>query len=396
MTLTAQEAIEQAPPDTHIVVRHLVDRELIFIGLGGRLEQSHQDAMSLIEKLEPDTVCLSLCETRYRVFTDEEFWRELTVIEAIRQRKGIMLLATIGASAFQRLFALPANWPAGEEELHTMNKAKELGANWFFAERDLLITLQRSWKSLPFKRKLRLFRKLIKSFFYRPAPERIEDHERENHHGLMYKRLLDLVPEAREALVDECDLYLGGTVRRAEGDRVVTLLTSDRMDAVLEAFDTNPDTEALCQPPPPSKGGKLVAVLLPIFLIVFFVLGFFFRKDVPMENLAAAWFLPNMLLTGGFALIGLPRFRTLLASMMVSPFTPLSPALRSGIVAGMVEGMLRKPVVADCERISHDMRSLRGIYRNRFSRVLLVAWMAHIGSSLGNYVGAFMIYYVLS
>jgi pheromone shutdown protein TraB len=44
--------------------------------------------------------------------------------------------------------------------------------------------------------------------------------------------------------------------------------------------------------------------------------------------------------------------------------------------------------VADCERVVDDVLTLKGIYRNRFTRVLLVAFMATMGSALGAWVGA--------
>ena len=57
------------------------------------------------------------------------------------------------------------------------------------------------------------------------------------------------------------------------------------------------------------------------------------------------------------------------------------------MVVGLVEAWLRKPTVEDCENINRDVQDLKGIYRNPFTRVLLVAVFANIGSALGAWVG---------
>ena len=57
------------------------------------------------------------------------------------------------------------------------------------------------------------------------------------------------------------------------------------------------------------------------------------------------------------------------------------------MVAGRVEAWLRRPTVEDCGRVREDAPTLRGFYRNRFTRVLLVSIAASLGSALGAYIG---------
>ena len=61
------------------------------------------------------------------------------------------------------------------------------------------------------------------------------------------------------------------------------------------------------------------------------------------------------------------------------------------MVTGLVEAWLRKPTVADCERINSDVKSLSGLYKNPFTRVLLVAVASNVGSALGAYAGLFWV-----
>jgi pheromone shutdown protein TraB len=79
---------------------------------------------------------------------------------------------------------------------------------------------------------------------------------------------------------------------------------------------------------------------------------------------------------------------TVLTAFVASPITSLNPTIGAGMVAGMVEAWLRRPTVEDAHNVSRDALSLRGIYRNRVTRVLLVAIMATLGSALGAWIGA--------
>jgi len=58
------------------------------------------------------------------------------------------------------------------------------------------------------------------------------------------------------------------------------------------------------------------------------------------------------------------------------------------MVAGLVQAMIRKPRVADAESISTDIASLKGVYRNRITKVLVVFFLANLGSALGTWLAA--------
>ena len=47
---------------------------------------------------------------------------------------------------------------------------------------------------------------------------------------------------------------------------------------------------------------------------------------------------------------------------------------------------MRKPKVEDVSNISNDIFSVKGFFRNRFLRTLLIVIMANLGSSLGTII----------
>ncbi|GHU38298.1 hypothetical protein FACS1894172_21770 [Spirochaetia bacterium] len=50
------------------------------------------------------------------------------------------------------------------------------------------------------------------------------------------------------------------------------------------------------------------------------------------------------------------------------------------------EATIRKPRVSDAETISDDVSTLKGIYRNRISRALLVFFLSSLGGAIGNFI----------
>ncbi len=58
----------------------------------------------------------------------------------------------------------------------------------------------------------------------------------------------------------------------------------------------------------------------------------------------------------------------------------------AGWVSGLVQAFSSRPKVRDFEALQQDIRSLRGFWRNKVTRVLLVVVFTNIGSSLGTLV----------
>ncbi len=78
---------------------------------------------------------------------------------------------------------------------------------------------------------------------------------------------------------------------------------------------------------------------------------------------------------------------TILTAVLVAPLSSLNPLLAAGWFAGFVEAYLRRPNVDDFERLSEDALSLRGFWKNRVTRVLLVVSLTNIGSVVGTFIG---------
>ena len=367
----------------------------IFLELKDKSEKSLKAADQFISETKPDTLCVEICDTRYRILTQEHFWKKLKIFDVFKQRKSLLLLANLAAASYRRNKGLSTEWELGTEMVGRIDKAKEIGANYVFVGRDLHVTLQRTWKKIPLKKKAALLWGLLRSLITRRKPE--NGNQRENPDLKEFRQaLLRIVPQVEAPLILESDQYLAASVFQAEGKKVLTVLSGTHiadLEAHFQKGGTHPETEA-------TGKRSFINKALPYVLLVLLVAGFFFgayvKPDLPLGHLLLAWALPNWIITGIFTMLGKPKLLTLVAAMAVTPFSYFIPPLRTGIVVGLTEAWQRKPVVQDCERLPEDIRTFRGVYRNGFMRVILVAWLAHTGSSIGNYAGLYFLIQTLS
>ena len=65
----------------------------------------------------------------------------------------------------------------------------------------------------------------------------------------------------------------------------------------------------------------------------------------------------------------------------------VNPLLAAGWFAGIAQAFVQRPSVADFEKLSEDVFSVKGFWHNKVTRILLVVVLANLGSSLGTFVG---------
>jgi pheromone shutdown protein TraB len=60
--------------------------------------------------------------------------------------------------------------------------------------------------------------------------------------------------------------------------------------------------------------------------------------------------------------------------------------IAAGWVSGLVEAFSRKPKVKDLESLPDDILSVKGFWKNKVTRILLVVVFTNIGSTVGTFV----------
>jgi len=189
------------------------------------------------------------------------------------------------------------------------------------------------------------------------------------------------LPFVSSILVTERDKYLAHKIKQAPGNKVIAVLGAAHTIGIQNWIKEDYSIEELDYVPPKKKTGKIIGVILGVlFMLMMFTL---FRKnpDVGKAGLLN-WIIWHALLAALGGLLSLAHPLTTLCGLVLSPFTSLGFPIGCGFIAGLLEAKLRKPQVRDFENLAEDANSLKGFYRNKVTRTLLVVILINLGSSI--------------
>jgi pheromone shutdown protein TraB len=99
------------------------------------------------------------------------------------------------------------------------------------------------------------------------------------------------------------------------------------------------------------------------------------------------WILPTSIGAGALTLLAGGSIFSVLTAIVVSPIAAIHPLLGTGMVVGVVEAWRRKPGVVDCEQLPDDIQTWKGFWKNKVTRILLIAVASGIGTAVGFWIG---------
>lgn len=366
-------------------------RDIYLVGTAHVSLQSVEEVRRVIDELQPDTVCVELDKTRHESMVDPSRWSKLDIFQVIKQKKVLMLMASLALSVYQRKIGNKLGVKPGAEMLAACEKATEINAELVLADRDIQATLKRTWAALSLWSKAKIIG-LLMTAMTSPNDEFTEERIEElKQHDTLNEALAELaafLPQLKTPLIDERDQYLMSSIREAPGKKIVAVVGAAHVQGMVKHLNSEVDREQLTVIPPPSLFGRSLKWVIPIIVLGAFYYGYVNHEPTTFERMLYAWILPNAISAAVFAIAAGAKLITVVTVAIASPITSLNPTIGAGMVGGLVEAWLRKPTVGDCESVPEDSVTIRGIYRNRFTRVLLVAVLSTIGSALGAYVGA--------
>jgi pheromone shutdown-related protein TraB len=365
------------------------DKRYYIVGTAHVSEQSVTDVNNVIDEVQPDSVCVELCEARFTALTDENRWKKLDIFKVIREGKMLFLLANLAIGAYQRRIGADLGVKPGAEMLAGVERAREIDAHLTLADRDIHVTLKRTWANLGFWQKIKLLSAILGGVFgtEKVEAEDIEQLKEQVHLNEMMKEFAEAMPGVKEPLIDERDQYLMSSIEEAPGNTIVAVVGAAHVAGMVRHFGQPVDRDKLDVIPPPSGWTRLLKWIVPLVILGAFTYGYLEHGGRTFEDMLTAWILPNSIVAAVLTAVALARPLSIVTAFVCSPITSLNPLLPSGVVVGLVEAWLRKPTVEDAERINEDAQSIGGVYKNRFTRVLLVAVMSTLGSALGAWVG---------
>jgi pheromone shutdown-related protein TraB len=381
--------VEITAIEPNVDLLEIDQRRFFLVGTAHVSEASADLVEKVIRERQPDTVCIELCDSRYETLTNPDRWKETDLFSVIRSGRAYVLMAQLVLASFQRKLAEEFRIRPGEEMHRAMSVADEVGAELSLVDREIRTTLKRAWSSAGFGTTLKMVWSLALSLFNREpiSEEEIEKLKGSDELTVMMDEFSGALPGVKTALIDERDEYLAAKILASPGNEVVAVVGAGHVPGIKRVFGTPIDIAALETLPSPNRTGRLIGWGVPILLAGLIAAGFFASGRETGEQMILAWVLANGIAAAVGTIIALAHPLTILAAFFAAPVTSLNPTIAAGWVCGLVEAWLRKPRVGDLERVGEDVGTLRGIWRNRVTRILLVVIMANLGSSIGTFVG---------
>ena len=374
-------------------VLELNNRKITLIGTAHVSAESISEVENVISDVKPDCVAIELDEKRYESITNPDKYRELDIIKVLKRKEGFLLLANIVMASFQKRMGKNAGVKPGEEMVAAINKAKELNIPTALVDRPIQITFRRAWKKTSAYGKTQLLSALLASGFSKDeiSSEEIENLKQASEMDSMMKELSELMPAVKQVLIDERDQYLASHIWKAEGNNIVAVLGAGHLPGVeahlkkIAENQASTDTSEIASIPESSIFSNIMMWLIPALIVAVIAFGFYIGGKDAGSKMALNWILWNGILAGLGALIAGGNPLTILVSFVGAPITSLCPFIGVGIVAGIVQAAICKPQVKDLETLSDDAGSIKGFYKNKILRVLLVFLLSSVGSSIGTF-----------
>jgi len=194
------------------------------------------------------------------------------------------------------------------------------------------------------------------------------------------------LPFLRTTLIDERDRYLAYKIKSAPGNKIIAVVGAGHVPGIINNWEQTIDIQALDTVPPKKKTFSFLKWLLPALILVLLAFGFFQGGASAGKDMLAWWVLANGIMAGIGAAVALAHPYTILASILAAPLTSLNPMIAAGWVSGLVEALSSQPKVRDFENLPNDILAIRGFWKNKVTRILLVVVFTNLGSTFGTLV----------
>jgi pheromone shutdown-related protein TraB len=363
-------------------------REIILIGTAHVSKQSVEQVKEVIDREQPDSVCIELDDQRYKSIMEGSKWRETDIFKVIKEKKATLLLMNLAISSFQNRLAKQFDTKPGQEMIQGIESAKEIGAELVLADRNIQITFSRIWSNVSFWGKGQLLTSIFYSIFNKESisEEELEKMKTQDTLNASLAEISEAFPRLKKPLIDERDQYLAQKIKEAPGKKVVAVLGAAHVPGITKEIHNDQDLQALTQTKPKSKTPQIIGWAIPVLIVAIIAFTFFLNPAAGMDQ-AISWILWTGITAAIGAAAALAHPLAILSAFLAAPITTLHPLLAAGWVSGIVQAYIKRPSVADFETLSEDVFSIKGFWRNKFTRVLLVIILTNIGGSFGTFIG---------
>ena len=373
--------------EEHLTRLNYNGKEILLLGTAHVSSESAKEVEEVIEAEKPDSICIELDAERYNSMKNQKKWEDTDLVEVIRKKQAFLLLANLILASYQKRMAGKLGSEVGREMSTAMALAEEKNIPLVLADRSVQTTFKRIWAKHSLQEKVKILTALLST---EEAEEEItaEDIEKLKNTDELEAALSEVAkefPTVYRVLVEERNQLLAYNIKNAPGHKVLAVLGAAHVPGISEEIFTDRDVSELDKLPSQSKRDKWKKWILPLLITLLILFSFIRNIDSGIASVKS-W----IIVKGCFAAFGtaicLAHPLSVVVSFITAPFTAFSPFLAAGFFAGISEAHFHKPKVADFNTLSDDVSSLKGIVRNRVSRVLLVVIVTNVFSAIGTFV----------
>ena len=373
------------------------DREFILIGTAHISQASKDLVRATIEAESPDTVCVELDEGRLNSIKDPDRWKKTDLKQVIKKKQLATLIANLVLGSYQKRMGAQTGVKPGSELKEAVDVAGEKNAELVLADRDIKITLKRTWACTPWYRKLSLLGGLIASIFDRTevSEEDLAKIKQQDALSAMMQDFGKSFPEVKQVLIDERDQFLASKIRNAPGKKIVAVVGAGHMNGIAHIIEEDrelPSEESISVIPKSSPIWKIIGWAIPIAIIASIIAVGEHTGAEKAGELSLQW----AMLTGGGAMLGTiiagGHPLTVLVALVAAPFTGLTPLIGVGFFTALTQVYMRPPRVSEMETLTDDIWQVKRWWKNRVTRVILCFLCPGIPAIIGKILAIFKIY----
>jgi len=348
------------------------------IGTAHVSQASVEEVERAIAELQPECVAVELCQTRLDSLTGVKTYRDLDVVAAVREGRAAFLIVQLALSAYQRRLGKQLGVKPGAELLAGVNAARAKGIPVALIDRDVAITLKRTWANLGAVKRTLLGASLVVGALRssKITQQAVEELKEKKALSEVLDELAKAMPEVKGPLIDERDQYLASKLVDAGLGRkkVLAVVGAAHVPGIMRELGKDIDRGALERLPEKKSWWRFAAPLAIVALTVI-------TRD-PL-----AWLAPVAIASAISVLVVGGSPFGMVAAALAQPMAAVVPGLRADGVVGTAEARWHRPTTADRDQIGDDTMSLRGFLRNRATRILVISAASSVGRRIGVAIG---------
>lgn len=379
------------------------NHSITMLGTAHVSKASADKVQEMIATGQYDAVAVELCPSRYKAIVTPDAMAKMDLFQVIKNGQASMVAASLALGAFQQRMAEQFGIEPGAEMRIAVKDAQTAKLPVILIDREIGTTLKRIYHNIPWWKRLGMFGGLVSSVV---SQEKVsaEEIERLKEGDVLESTFSQFAEDEKDLfkpLISERDEYMSARLIKESQENnyqhILAIVGAGHMTGMQTQLEsrniTNPDETIarLDTLPPPSNWLKFFPWAIVLLILSGFIIGFMRSPDIGI-SMVIDWIFINGGLSALGAAIAFAHPLTIMTAFFAAPLTSLNPTIGAGMVVAATETYLRKPNVADFNRLRKDTTSLKGWRSNQVTRILLIFILSTLGSAVGTYIAGFRIF----